>query len=158
MTDNFYKFPRTPHLLWLGPGKPREDKVLRPNEVTKFLAGEVIVEEKVDGANLGISLADDGRLRAQRRGSFLAPGRSHAQWNRLWPWLAEHRVTLEEGLQGGLILFGEWCYARHSVPYDGLPDWFLAFDLFEIHSGRFWSADRRNEWLKSRGVVPIPEV
>ncbi len=158
MTDGLYKFPHTPHLLWLGPGTPREDKVLRPNEVAEFLAGEVIVEEKVDGANLGISLAPDGRLRAQSRGSFLAPGRSHAQWNLLWPWIAEHRVALEEGLQGGLILFGEWCYARHSVPYDALPDWFLAFDLFETNSRRFWSADRRNEWLKGRDVVPIPEV
>src|SRR5438067_7318110 len=111
MTDSLYKIPHTPHLLWLGPGKPREDKVLRPNEVAEFLAGEVVVEEKVDGANVGISLGRDGRLRAQSRGSFLAPGRSHLQWNVLWPWLAERRVALEEGLQDRLILFGEWCYA-----------------------------------------------
>jgi hypothetical protein len=158
MTEEFHKFPHTPHLLWLGAGSPRDDKVLKPAEVTEFLSGEVIVEEKVDGANLGISLAPDGRVRAQSRGNYLAPGRSHAQWNPLWPWLAEHRAGLEDGLRGGLILYGEWCHAKHTVPYDALPDWFLGFDIFEVASGRFWSADRRNDWLRRKGLVSVPEV
>jgi hypothetical protein len=154
----FHKFPHTPHLLWLGPGASREDKVLSPADAEAFLAEEVVIEEKIDGANLGISLASDGRLRPQSRGNYLAPGKSHAQWNLLWPWLAERRVALEEGLRGGLILFGEWCYAKHSVPYDALPDWLLAFDIFETHSGHFWSADRRNQWLQGRDIVPMPEI
>jgi ATP-dependent RNA circularization protein (DNA/RNA ligase family) len=158
MSDSFYKFPHTPHLEWLGPGAPRDDKVLSPADAAAFLAGEVVIEEKVDGANMGISLAPDGRLRVQSRGNYLAPGKSHGQWNRLWRWLAEHREPLEEGLHGGLMLYGEWCYARHSVPYDALPDWFLAFDIFETQSGRFWSADRRKEWLQGRGIARIPEI
>ena len=158
MDEGFHKFPPTPHLLWLGPGTPREDKLLAPPEAIDFLSGEVIVEEKVDGANLGLSLDPSGRLRAQSRGNYLAPGRSHAQWNPLWPWLAERRTALEEGLQGGLMLFGEWCYARHSIPYDALPDWFLAFDLFEIHSRCFWSVERRSQWIKDRDIVPVPQV
>jgi hypothetical protein len=158
VNQSFHKFPRTPHLLWLGEGSPRDDKVLKPDEVTEFLAADLIVEEKVDGANLGISLGPDGRLRPQSRGNYLAPGRSHAQWNPLWPWLAERRAVLEEGLRGGLMLFGEWCYARHTVPYDALPDWFLGFDVFEIASRRFWPVDRRNAWLHERGLVAVPEV
>ena len=59
MSGGFYKFPHTPHLLWLGPGEPREDKVLTPSEVAEFLAGDVIIEEKVDGANLGLSLGPE---------------------------------------------------------------------------------------------------
>ncbi len=158
MNEIFHKFPHTPHLVWLGPGTPRQDKVLKPDEVAEFLSSEIVVEEKVDGANLGLSLDEDGRVGAQSRGNYLAPGKSHPQWNPLWPWLAERRQRLEEGLQGELILFGEWCYARHTVPYDALPDWFLAFDIFEIHSGRFWSVDRRNRWLQGRGIAPVPEV
>ncbi len=83
--------------------------MLKPDEVAEFLSGEVVVEEKVDGANLGISLGVSGSLRGQSRGDYLAPGKSHAQWNLLRPWLAERRAALEEGLQGGLMLFGEWC-------------------------------------------------
>ena len=158
MTDAFHKFPHTPHLLWLGAGSPRDDKLLQPVEITDFLSDEVIVEEKVDGANLGFSLGSDGRVRAQSRGNYLAPGRSHAQWNPLWSWLAERRAELEDGLRDGLLLYGEWCYARHTVPYDSLPDWFLGFDIFEIASRQFWSVDRRNAWLQERGLVAIPEV
>ncbi len=158
MTEAFHKFPHTPHLLWLGDGSPRDDKVLKPAEVSDFLSGEVIIEEKVDGANLGLSLGRDDRVRAQSRGNYLAPGRSHAQWNLLWPWLAERRADLEAGLRSGLLLYGEWCYARHTVPYDSLPDWFLGFDIFEFASRRFWSVDRRNAWLQEQGLASVPEV
>lgn len=158
MPREFHKFPHTPHLLWLSPGQPREDKVMSPAEVTEFLAGELVIEEKVDGANLGLSLGPDGRVRAQSRGNYLAPGRSHAQWNPLWPWLAARRAGLEPALRGDLILYGEWCHARHTVAYDALPDWFLGFDLYETATGRFWSVDRRNAWLAELGVVPVPEV
>ena len=158
MSEDFQKFPHTPHLLWLGPGSPRDDKLLTTLEMAEFLAAELIVEEKVDGANLGLSLGPDGRLRAQSRGNYLVSGRCHAQWYPLWTWLAEHRPVLEQGLQNGLMLFGEWCYAKHSVPYDALPDWFLGFDILEISLGNFWSVDRRNEWMKSRGLVPVPEI
>jgi hypothetical protein len=157
-SDEFHKFPHTPHLLWLREGAPRDDKILSKAEAVEFLSAQVIVEEKVDGANLGISLGADGRVRAQSRGRFLAPGRSHGQWNPLWPWLSQRRVQLEEGLRGGLLLYGEWCYARHTIPYDGLPDWFLGFDILEIESGQFWSADRRNAWLRERGLASVPEI
>lgn len=158
MTEAFHKFPHTPHLLWLGQGGPRDDKILTPGEVAEFLAAEVLVEEKVDGANLGLSLGPDGRVRPQSRGNYLAPGRSHAQWSLLWPWLAERRAALEQGLRGGLMLYGEWCCARHSVPYDNLPDWFLGFDVFETATRRFWSVDRRNSLLVECGIQAIPEV
>jgi hypothetical protein len=55
MAEAFHKFRHTPHLLWLGTGSPREDKVLKAADVEDFLAGELIVEEKVDGANMGLS-------------------------------------------------------------------------------------------------------
>lgn len=158
MVESFRKFPHTPHLLWLGTGAPREDKILMPAQAVEFLSGELIIEEKVDGANMGLSLGPDGRVRAQSRGNYLAPGRSHSQWNPLWPWLAQRRAVLEDGLRGGRMLFGEWCHARHTVPYDALPDWFLGFDICEIASRQFWSVDRRNAWLLERGLVSVPEV
>jgi hypothetical protein len=56
---DFYRFPHTPHLSWLGEGTPRDDKVLPPTEAKALLAGEVVVEEKRDGANPGLSLGSD---------------------------------------------------------------------------------------------------
>lgn len=158
MVGDFHKFPHTPHLLWLGRGVPRADKVLKRGEVEAFLSGTVIIEEKVDGANLGLSLGPDARVRAQSRGHYLVPGRSHAQWHPLWAWIERHRSALEAGLRGELILYGEWCYARHTIPYELLPDWFLGFDVFDLDSQRFWEVDRRNAWLREHGLVSIPEI
>ena len=156
--SDFHKFPHTPHLLWLGEGSPREDKLLSPGEAQAFLETSVVAEEKVDGANLGLSIGPDGRIRAQSRGSYLAPGRSHAQWNLLWPWLAQREQSLAATLGRGLMLFGEWCYALHTIPYFELPDWLLAFDVYEQATGRFWSSNRRNALAHELGLHTTPEV
>ena len=154
----FFRFPTTPHLAWLGGGAtPREDKVLTPTEAAELLAGEVVVEEKLDGANLGWSLDADGSLRAQNRGQYLT--HPHAgQFARLPAWDAIHGQALREALTPGLILFGEWCAARHSLEYDLLPDWFLAFDVYDRAEGCFWSTERRNELAARIGVQTVPQV
>lgn len=156
MTD-FFRFPHTPHLAWLGPNGPREDKVLDPIEVRQLLLGDVIVEEKVDGANLGFSVGDDGTLRAQNRGSYLDLAATHGQWKPLKRWLATRQHALVDALRPDLMLFGEWCYAVHSVPYTKLPDWFLVFDVFDHDTGAFWSADRRNELARQLDLAIVPE-
>jgi len=69
MTD-FFRFPHTPHIASLGDGTPRDDKVLTAAEAEAFLAHAVLLEEKVDGANLGFSLGSDGEIRAQNRGQY----------------------------------------------------------------------------------------
>lgn len=158
MTESFHKFPHTPHLVWLGEGSPRADKLLSRAEANAFLRQEILVEEKVDGANLGLSVGADGRIRAQSRGDYLAPGRSHAQWNPLWPWLARQEKRLADALGHELMLFGEWCYARHTVPYARLPDWFLLFDVFEPATGVFWSCDHRNALAEELGLCTVPKL
>lgn len=156
MTD-FFRFPHTPHLAWLGEGSPRDDKVMSPSEVAALLAGDVVVEEKLDGANVGLSLAPDGSLRAQNRGQYLAE--PHAgQFARLPSWLAQHGEGLRAVLKPNLILFGEWCAARHSLGYATLPDWFLLFDVYDRTADRFWSTPRRNELASRAGLVTVPQV
>ena len=158
MKDTFHKFPRTPHLLWLGESSPREDKLLTRADAEDFLQHDVVVEEKVDGANLGLSVGPDGRIRAQSRGNYLDPGHSHAQWNPLWPWLARREAQLTGRLGQELMLFGEWCYARHTIAYEALPDWFLLFDVFESATGIFWSCDRRNSLAEELGLYTVPRL
>ena len=56
------------------------------------------------------------------------------------------------------MLFGEWCYARHSIFYDRLPDWFLGFDIYDKRFGRFLSSGRRDALLKEMSVFKVPFV
>ncbi len=155
MKDDFFKFPSTPHLATLAGVDIRGDKVLSESERAEFLKHDLVVEEKVDGANLGISFDSEGNIRAQNRGSYLhLPG--SGQWKKLGDWLIPRTDTLFEHLSDHLILFGEWCYAQHSVYYDRLPDWFLGFDVYDKQFGRFLSSKRRDALFREMGVIPVP--
>ena len=57
-----------------------------------------------------------------------------------------------------MILFGEWCYAQHSIHYTRLPDWFVGFDVYDRSVGGFWSADRRDRFLRRLGLVIVPRL
>ena len=56
----FFRFPHIPHLIWLGERQPPADKTLSLSERAAMLAHELVIEEKIDGANLGFSLSPDG--------------------------------------------------------------------------------------------------
>lgn len=157
MTAGFVKFPRTPHLVWLGEAAPRGDRVMDPKEMTKWLRRSASVEEKVDGANLGLSVSADRRVLAQSRGHYLKPG-TGGQWTPLWRWLAERQDALVSAIGPGRIAFGEWCYARHSVLYDELPDWFLLFDVYDREERRFWSRELRDVLARRAGLSTVPLV
>lgn len=153
----FFRYPRTPHLAWLGDGAPRGDKILDRQAADELLSGEALVEEKVDGASIGISIGPDGRLRVQNRGQYLAEPYT-GQFSRLRAWLGQRRIALLDKLQADRILFGEWCAARHSLDYDRLPDWFLAFDVYDRTEGKFWSSDRRDALAESMSISTVPAI
>lgn len=155
--NEFFRFPHTPHLTWLGSALPRNDKVLSPVEVQNLLSADVTVEEKLDGANLGVSVENDGQLRFQNRGEYLVPP-FNGQFARLGAWAGQHSFNLVPQLGPNLILFGEWCAARHSVVYDALPDWFVAFDIFDRAARKFWSVQRRNALVRRIGIPVIPSL
>jgi ATP-dependent RNA circularization protein (DNA/RNA ligase family) len=155
--SDFFKFPRIPHLAWLGAGEPRDDKQMSPDEVKVLLSDEVLVEEKLDGANLGISLSSDGQVWVQNRGQYLIEP-YEGQFSRLAAWLVPHRFPLMDLLDSSLILFGEWCAAQHALDYDALPDWFLVFDVYDRGHGRFWSTRRRDALAGSLGFAVVPRI
>lgn len=156
MTD-FFRFPHTSHIAWLGEGQPRDDKVLAPHEVEELLADVVLVEEKIDGANLGLSIATDGTLVAQNRGQYLSAPYT-GQFSRLASWLAQHEWALAEKLDSELILFGEWCAAKHSLDYANLPDLLVMFDVYDRCEQRFWSSKRRNALAAELGLAVVASV
>lgn len=154
---DLFRFPHTPHLAWLGAGEPRDDKVLSPAEARELLSLTVVVEEKLDGANLGFSVSADGRLLAQNRSHYVAETYS-GQFSRLRSWLPAHEQALQEALSPNLMAFGEWCAARHSLTYEHLPDWWLLFDVYDRSEKRFWSTARRNQWAAKLGLATVPTL
>lgn len=152
--SDFVKFPRTPHLFVLEGLDIRDDKVLPPHEATPFFTSPVIIEEKVDGANVGISLDRGGELRVQNRGNYVTPD-AHLQFRPIWPWAYKRIHLFQEHLSTRFILFGEWCYVKHSILYDNLPDWFLGFDIYDRDEGCFLSTSVRDAMFSKLNVAPI---
>ncbi|WP_296187997.1 RNA ligase family protein [Pseudomonas sp. UBA1879] len=152
--NDFFRFPHTPHLTWLANGRPRDDKVLSPAEVEEILSAPIVIEEKLDGANLGLSIGPDGAIRVQNRGNYLSPPFT-GQFEKLKPWLKLHEDSIFDSLDESVIVFGEWCAARHSLDYVDLPDFFLGFDVYDRNNNSFWSTDRRNTLLSESGLASV---
>lgn len=152
---SFVRFPSTPYLVTPRGFDVRADKVLDPVERSQLLARTLRVEEKVDGQNLGISSAGEGLL-FQTRGSYVELGGRHFQG--LAAWVMPRAARIEEALGTQLVLFGEWMAITHSVRYDRLPDWFLAFDVFDRASRAFWPAALRDELAADLGLATSPLI
>src|SRR4051812_40733093 len=103
---DFVKYPRTPHLV--GSTGTDDDKHFDERETTEFLAADsLIVEEKIDGTNVGIHFSDDGKLVLQCRGHLITEG-MHPQYDLFKQWVAAKQHALAERLTSRFILFGEW--------------------------------------------------
>ncbi|MBK6604939.1 MAG: RNA ligase family protein [Leptospiraceae bacterium] len=155
---NFYKFPSTPHLLWLSESPSREDKVFDLNQRNLFLKKELIVEEKIDGANIGISFDKNANILIQNRGDYITRENCHIQFRTFWNWIDTVYDNIFNILTDKYILFGEWCYARHSIYYDRLPDYFLSFDIFEKDTEKFLSFERRNVFVNKMKLQSVPFI
>src|SRR2546423_14339369 len=80
--EDFIKYPRTPHLF--GSKGTDDDKHLGQKESEAFIADPLlIVEEKLDGTNVGIHFTVSGRMVLQSDGGPLLPHRGG--WPRDWP-------------------------------------------------------------------------
>src|SRR3954447_9093409 len=86
------KYPRTPHLEGSRPQPGDEDLDVVP--VTALAGKHVVVEEKLDGANVGISVGPDGPIRVQSRGHVLAGGPRERQFDLLKTWIACHQNAI----------------------------------------------------------------
>ncbi len=150
------KFPRTRHLINVG-GATRDDLLVN-NKSNYFADGlDVQICEKVDGAQMGLSVDENFKVRAQNRSHYVT-SQSHAQFKALDKWIYHHQESLYQILDQDHILFGEWLYAKHSIAYDKLPDYFLAYDLYNKREGKFYNRDILEERLKGTNICLVREI
>lgn len=171
-TPALIKFPRTPHLLDLGACADddllsEEGKALGrgrgSSDASEFgaLSGQLTVEEKIDGANMGISLDLHGAIQVQNRSHWIC-SETAAQFRPLATWLDRHGAALTRILDRDpvckerFILYGEWVVAQHSVHYTALPDHFLAFDMWDRWENVFLSRSVLETWLRGTGIPLVP--
>jgi hypothetical protein len=92
-TDTFIKYPRTPHLFGSRPGD--DDKHLDAVASADLIADpSLIVEEKLDGTNVGIHFTTAGRMVLQCRGHEITE-EMHVQYDLFKQWTMVMRPVLE---------------------------------------------------------------
>lgn len=154
------KFPRTRHLFDAGGNAvTRDDLLMTKKEAKEFLRHKIIaVEEKIDGANIGISVDDNYTIRAQNRSHFVSSN-SHKQFSTLDNWISKNSAALLRILNNGqFILYGEWMYAKHSIFYTMLPSYFIAFDIYDTINESFISRRARDGMLHGTGINTVPLI
>ena len=51
-----------------------------------------------------------------------------------------------------------WVFARHSVEYNELPDYFIAFDIYDCQAQKFLSRKDFHQRLKDTSIATIPTI
>ena len=100
--------------------------ILSRKELQLLLAGKVEIEEKMDGANVGIIRHKKG-FSLQKRGSLVGQS-EHEQFQYFHAWANRIKYDNIMSVPPNHLLYGELLYAVHTIYYDNLPDYFLVFD------------------------------
>ncbi len=156
VTDfSIVKYPRTQHLE--GSRLQAGDEDLSQVPFSAVLGKHIVIEEKIDGANTAISFNDEGELLLQNRGHYLYGGHRERHYNLFKSWANLHQDAFFDVLGCRYIMYGEWMYAKHTVFYDALPDYFMEFDIYDRERDIFLStAERRKLTALLPMVYSVP--
>ena len=158
--DVLPEYPATRHLPW----KPNSkgDKIATWQEAAIiFECDQVCVQEKIDGANCGMSYLN-GHPVVRNRTKILRKGQemknpSLAQFSSAWNWMHQNKAmfdALEE--HGPYSVYGEWMVQQHGMEYNALPDWFVAFDVYDWEKGFYIDPLTADNVLQACGFKVIP--
>jgi len=135
--DVFIKYPRTRHIVELVDKQGGLNELIQPWQY-------LVIEEKMDGTQVGISLDSSNMLQIQSRGQFVS---SEPEFSLLKNWCWQYIDKLSKLLGNRYILFGEWLFAKHTMFYDCLPSYLMEFDIYDRGSDVFLSTKARRELL-----------
>lgn len=137
------KFPKIYHLPYsLGIG--RSDKVLK--NVDCFTRRQITIAEKLDGENT--SMHPD-RIHARSEDSRHHDSRS---------WVKALHGNIKHLIPEELQIVGENVYARHSIFYDRLTNFFYVFAIIDKIRQVVLSVDSTIEYCKLLGLEYVPII
>lgn len=143
-----YKYPeykRTPHFD-SSISNMTHDDILYEGDIQFPL--DCYVQEKLDGANMRISWSDGpvvgNRKHILKKGFIKTKTPAKRQFTYAWNWIHLHKKDIQRAFEiwgGYLTIYGEWCYYTHSISYDRLPDFFIAYDIYSHDDQKYLSPD-----------------
>lgn len=142
-----YPYPRTAHIE--GSNIVDDDEAVSNSSCKSMIqsADCVVVQEKVDGTNVGVHFEEDWVPVCQKRSGVIGQG-EHEQYVRFRDWVYGQVEDLWTCLNTRYVLYGEYLLAVHGVSYDALPSFFLAFDVWDKQDKCWLSWDRMQKLLE----------
>jgi len=124
-------------------------------QLNSFLKGKknLIIEEKIDGSQIAVGWKGDEPY-SQGKNSHIPESDKRPQYNGVRRWVWENYGMLEQ--TKGYLIYGEWAKIQHHVPYEVLPNWFIAFDIFSLKQKRFIDYNLKCEMLSNWGFEITP--
>jgi len=123
---------------------------------------ECFIQEKVDGANMGVSWQDGPILRNRnhilKKGYIKRDTPAKLQFRPAWNWLHKHEDEIKmisDLCYSPITIYGEWMLAKHSIYYDKLPDLFLAYDIWCAEDQEFLSPEVVTDLLSKTSISYI---
>jgi len=148
------KYPRTAHIEGSRLQKGDEDYGHTPYK--KLVGRYLVIEEKLDGGNCGVSYSSGAEQLLQSRGHYLTGGSRERQFNLFKRWASAHESVLLDCLGDQYICYGEWLHKKHSVFYDKLPAYFNEFDIWDRSTECFLSTAARKAITGTAPVLAVP--
>lgn len=134
-----YKYPRTYHLPY-SEGCTNNDKMLEND--SQFLGREIVITEKMDGENTTIY---NNYYHARSIDS------KHKDYH---SWLLGYMKQFQYLIPDGYRICGEYLYAKHSIKYNNLESYFLAFSLWNDDVCLSW--DDTQDFCNKVGIKTVP--
>lgn len=140
--SDYVKYPRTYHIPQSQPGR-KDDKYLK--DLSQFHGKDVVITTKMDGENSSIY---NGYFHARSINSGSHPSRK-------WVKGLYGRINWE--IPEGWRICGENLWAKHTVEYNNLEDFFLVFSIWnEKNICLEW--DETKTYCDILGLKTVPEI
>ena len=110
---------------------------------------QIIIQEKVDGANASFAVVD-GELKCWSRNRELSMSNTLEGF---YVW-AKQNIEVDKLLEG-VVYFGEWT-AQHKVVYEGYAKQFFLYDIYNLHLEEYVSFSMVRDEAKRLGLNLIP--
>lgn len=96
----------------------------------------IIVQEKLDGSNVGVALKE-GKILALTRAGYLASTSNFDMHHKFAEWVRRNEYRFRIVLKDGERVCGEWLIKAHGTIYDLPHEPFVAFDIIGHSNKRF---------------------
>lgn len=114
----------------LGPGdhKCTEGQKRIATERKRDKHDVIIVQEKLDGSNVGVAKINNEIVPITRAG-YKALDSPYEMHHKFHEWVIHHKERFEDVLEDGERICGEWLYQAHGTVYHFTHEPFVAFDI-----------------------------